>query len=80
LKFVDGVKGAITINKGLVHLNKKPQNGLETPGKGWRGKTLCTQSPLKVIGHKYNFSAITFLGNVWTSHLGLFLFVLSIFD
>jgi hypothetical protein len=30
--------------------------------------------------YKYNPFAINFFGNVWTSHLGLFLFVLSIFD
>ncbi len=30
--------------------------------------------------HKYNVFAITIFGNVWTSCLGLFLFVLSIFD
>jgi hypothetical protein len=36
--------------------------------------------PPKNYSHKYNLSTITFFGNVWTSHLGLFLFVLSIFD
>ncbi len=61
-------------------LEQKPQNGLETLGKGWRGKTLCTQSPSKIVGDKYNLFAITFFGNILTSHLGLFLFVLSIFD
>ncbi len=34
LRFGGGFKGAITTNMGLVHLNKKPQNGLETLGKG----------------------------------------------
>jgi len=34
LKFGGGFKGTITTNKGLVHLNKKPHNGLETPSKG----------------------------------------------
>jgi hypothetical protein len=34
IKFGSGFKGAITTNRGLVHLNKKPPNGLETLGKG----------------------------------------------
>jgi hypothetical protein len=34
LKFGGGVEGAITTNMGLVHLNKKPQKGLEIRGKG----------------------------------------------
>jgi hypothetical protein len=36
--------------------------------------------PPKYCSHKYNLFIIIFFGNVWTSHLGLFLFVLSIFD
>jgi hypothetical protein len=36
--------------------------------------------PPKNCSHKYNLSTIFFLGILWTSHLGLFLFVLSIFD
>jgi len=36
--------------------------------------------PPKNCSHTYNLSTINFFGNVWTSHLGLFLFVLSIFD
>jgi hypothetical protein len=30
--------------------------------------------------HMYNIFAIKVFGNVWTSHFGLFLLVLSIFD
>jgi hypothetical protein len=36
--------------------------------------------PPKNCSHKYNISTINFFGNVWTSHLGLFLFVSSIID
>jgi hypothetical protein len=36
--------------------------------------------PPKICNHKYNISVITLFGNVWTSYLELFLFVLSIFD
>jgi hypothetical protein len=36
--------------------------------------------PPKNCNHKYNLSVINFFGNVWTSHLKLFLRVLSIFD
>jgi len=41
---------------------------------------ISTLSPPQNSNHKYNLSTITFFGNLWTSHLGLFLFVLSIFD
>jgi hypothetical protein len=33
--------------------------------------------PPKNCNHKYSLFVINFFGNVWTSHLGLFLFVLS---
>ncbi len=36
--------------------------------------------PSQNYSHTYNLSTINFLGNVWISHLGLFLLVLSIFD
>jgi hypothetical protein len=36
--------------------------------------------PPKNCSHKYIFFAIKIFGNVWTSNLGLFLLVLSIFD
>jgi hypothetical protein len=36
--------------------------------------------PLENYNHTYNISSIKFFSNVWTSHFGLFLFVLSIFD
>jgi len=36
-------------------------------------------SPPKIFSHKYNISTIKFFDNVWTSHLGLFLLVLSIY-
>ncbi len=36
--------------------------------------------PPKSFCHKYNLYAITFFGNVWTSHIGLFLLVVNIFD
>jgi hypothetical protein len=38
-----------------------------------------TKAP-KNCSHKFFFFAISFFGNVWTSHLELFLFVLIIFD
>jgi hypothetical protein len=34
-------------------------------------------SPPPNCSHMYNLSVILFFHNVWTSHLGLFLFVLS---
>ncbi len=43
-------------------------------GQGWKHI-----KPPKICNHKYNLSIIIIVGNVWTSHLGLFLFVLSIF-
>jgi hypothetical protein len=51
LKFGGGVKGAITTNRGFVHLNKKPQNGLETLGKGYEGRHKHTKPP-KNCSHK----------------------------
>jgi hypothetical protein len=36
--------------------------------------------PPRNCSHKYNISIIIIFGNVWTSHLGLVLLVLSIFD
>jgi hypothetical protein len=36
--------------------------------------------PTKNYKHKYNIYAINFGGNIWTSHLGLFLFILNILD
>jgi hypothetical protein len=36
--------------------------------------------PPKNCSHKYNLSVIKFFGNVWTSHLRLFIYILSIFD
>jgi hypothetical protein len=37
--------------------------------------SINTLSLQKNWSHKYNISTINFFGNVWTSHLGLLLFV-----
>jgi hypothetical protein len=36
--------------------------------------------PAQNCSHTYNLSTMNFFGNVWTSHLEIFLFVLNIFD
>jgi hypothetical protein len=38
-----------------------------------------TLNPPKNCSHKYNLFIIKIFGDIWTSHLGLFLLVLSIF-
>ncbi len=39
-----------------------------------------TLRPPQNCNHMYNIFAIKFFGNVWISHFGLILLVLSIFD
>jgi len=48
--------------------------------KGHMISRLKYTKPPKNCSHKYNLSIIKFFGNIWTSHLGLFLLVLSIYD
>ncbi len=53
-------------------------------GNTWLNVSLASRhkhtKPPKNCSHKYNIFTITFFVNVWTSHFGLFLLVLSIFD
>jgi hypothetical protein len=44
-------------------------------GNGWKHI-----KPPRNCSHKYNIFAIKLFGNIWTSHLGLFSLVLSIYD
>ncbi len=55
-------------------------HGLEIFKMQMRLKGHKHTKPPKNCNDKYNLPTIIFCGNVWTSHLGLFLFVLTTFD
>jgi len=63
----------------VVGSNKLNNSPMELGSTQYVRSKVHTKPP-KNCSHKYNLSTITFFGNVWTSHLRLFLFVLSIFD
>jgi hypothetical protein len=62
-------------NEKLVVMNHYSNLFIEKPIQG-----ISTLSPPKIIVTSIIFLKFVFFGNVWTSHLGLLLFVLSIFD